>query len=292
MRTIMKVSALAIGTWLATGSVYAQAPDFETVEIKTIQVADGVYMLEGFGGNIGVSIGEDGVFLIDDQFAPLAPKIRAAVAALSGRAIDYVVNTHWHGDHAGANEQFADNGAIIVAHDNVRTRMMNAPKPSPGGALPVITFSETVTFHYNGHEIQVVHPIHAHTDGDAMLHFKEADVIHAGDLMFNGMFPFIDLGSGGSIDGFITGMEQLADMAGPKTKIIPGHGPVASKQDVLASINMLRTARSRVAELIADGKSLEEVKAAAPLADYDADWSWQFITTERFTELLYGGLQQ
>ncbi len=273
------------------GIASSQAPDFDTVEIKTTKVVDNIYMLEGFGGNIGVSIGVDGVFLIDDQFAPLAPKIRAAVTALSDQPVDYVVNTHWHGDHTGANEQFADDGAVIVAHDNVRTRMQGAPKPSPEGALPVITFSDTATFHYNGHEITVVHPKHAHTDGDVMLHFREVDVIHAGDIMFNGMFPFIDLRSGGSIDGFIAGMEQLAEMCGPRTKIIPGHGPVASKDDVLASIAMLKEARWRVAKLIAQGKDLPAVKEAAPLADYDAEWSWVFITTERFTELLFQGLK-
>jgi cyclase len=232
------------------------------------------------------------LFVIDSQFAPLAPKIRAAIAMLSNQPVAYVVNTHWHGDHTGANEQFADAGAVIAAHDNVRTRMANAPKPSADGALPVITFSETATFHYNDHEIHVAHPNNAHTDGDVMLHFRDVDVIHAGDVMFNGMFPFIDLGSGGSVDGFIAGMEQLAEMAGPGTKIIPGHGPVASERDVARSIVMLKDARARVAKLIAKGNDLDAVKAAAPLADYDAEWGWVFITTERFTELLYAGLKQ
>lgn len=270
---------------------FAQMPDFDAVEITTTDLGHGIFMLQGFGGNIGVSVGKDGVFVIDDQFAQLAPKVLAAIAELSNKPIDYVINTHWHGDHTGGNAALGNAGAVIVAHDNVRVRLASAPEPPGESALPVVTFSESTTFYYNGHEIHVLHPEIAHTDGDAVIHFRDIDVIHAGDILFNGLYPFIDLDSGGNIDGYLAALERLADLAGPETQIIAGHGPLASKVDVQKSIAMLTDAKRRVAKLIAEGKSLEEVKAADPLSNYHADWAWAFITGERMTEIYYHGLQ-
>ena len=270
-----------------------QGRNFDHVQYQTTDVGHGIYMLVGEGGNIGLCVGEDGVFLIDDQFAPLTPKLLTAIAKITDQPVDYVINTHWHGDHTGGNANLAKEGALIVAHDNVRARM-SAPgrRQSPKEALPVITFSETTTFHLNGHEIHAFHPKNAHTDGDAIIHFKDVDVIHAGDVLFNGMYPFIDLNSGGSVDGYLAAMNRLADIAGPNTKIIAGHGPIAGKKDVQTSIRMLEKAKALVAKEVATGKNLEAVQAADPLADLHEDWAWAFITGERFTEILYNDLSQ
>jgi len=287
----VRLASLFTAPFFLAAPAMAQAPDFDAVEIKTTDLGDGIYMLEGFGGNIGISVGDDGVFVIDDQFTPLAPKIAAAIAAITDQPVDYVINTHWHGDHTGGNAHFNEAGAVIVAHDNVRVRMGNeGPQQSPDGALPVITFSESTTFHYNGHEIHAFHPGEAHTDGDAIIHFRDLDLIHAGDILFNGMYPFIDLDSGGSVDGYIAALENLAGMAGAETRIIAGHGPLASKADVEKKIAMLKGAKKRVAKLIKKGKSLDQVKEADPLSKYNEDWSWAFINGERMTETLYNDL--
>lgn len=270
----------------------AQLPDFDQVEIKTHSIGDGVYMLEGFGGNIGVSVGPDGVFMIDDQFAPLSEKILAAVGAITDQPVKYLINTHWHFDHAGANEQMANAGATILAHDNVRVRMQ-APGPQQASdtALPVITFSDTATVHFNGHQIHAFHPGLAHTDGDAIIHFVDLNLIHAGDVFFNGVFPFIDAGSGGSVDGYIDALHMLADMADDDTRIIPGHGPMGTKADVLRKIAMLEDARTRILDLISSGASVDDAKAAQPLAAYEEEWTWEFINADTMVELLYGALR-
>jgi glyoxylase-like metal-dependent hydrolase (beta-lactamase superfamily II) len=275
-----------------TSPLMAQSPDWDAIEIKTTDLGDGVYMLEGRGGNIGVSVGDDGVFIIDDQFAPLAPKIVAAISAITDKHVDYVINTHWHGDHTGGNEYFGGKGAVVVAHDNVRVRMAaEGERQSPYGALPVITFSETTTFHYNGHEIHAFHPENAHTDGDAIIHFRDIDLIHAGDVLFNGFYPYIDTSSGGSVEGYIAALESLSSMVGPDTRVISGHGPVASKADIEAKIAMLKSASASISALIAEGKSLEEAKAADPLAAYNDSWGAGFINGERMTEMLYNALK-
>ena len=272
-------------------SAIAQMPDLDALEFRTTDLGHGLYMLQGFGGNIGVSIGDDGVFVIDDDIAPLTPKVIAAIGSLTDRPVDFLINTHWHSDHTGANQALAASGAVIVAHDNVRVRMAeDAPKQSPDDALPVITFSDHVTFHFNGLEIFASHPENAHTDGDAVIQFVGLDIVHAGDVMFNGLFPYIDLDSGGSIDGYITALEALEQMVGPDTVIISGHGPIANKADVNAKLAMLKDGKDIISKLIDDGLTLEQVKAAEPLAKYDADWSWSFITTERMTETFYRGL--
>jgi glyoxylase-like metal-dependent hydrolase (beta-lactamase superfamily II) len=292
MKTILKRIATRFILLLGVcGTAAAQMPDLDALEFTTTDLGHGIYMLRGFGGNIGVSIGDDGVFVIDDDIAPLTPKVIAAIGALTDRPVDFLINTHWHSDHTGANQALAVGGAVIVAHDNVRVRMAaDGPKQSPKDALPVITFSDNVTFHFNGLEIFASHPANAHTDGDAVIQFIGLDIIHSGDIMFNGLFPFIDLDSGGSIDGYITALEALEQMVGPDTVIISGHGPIANKADVNAKLAMLKDSRDIVSKLIEEGMTLEQVKAAEPLAKFHADWDWSFITTERMTETFYRGL--
>ncbi len=273
--------------------------DFSKVEITTTKVADGIYMLEGAGGNMGVSAGSDGVFLIDDQFAPLTEKIRAAVAAIDKRPIRFVFNTHWHGDHTGGNENLGASGALIVAHDNVRRQMtvehflelwdQKVPASSEG-FLPVVTFSDAVTFHLNGDEIHAFHVALAHTDGDSMVHFPGANVLHTGDVFFSGRFPFIDVYTGGSLAGVIAACDVALELVDDTTKIIPGHGPLSDRADLVAYRNMLQTVHDTVAPMVRRGKSLEEIRAAKPLAPLVDEWGGGFINAEQFLGLVYQGM--
>ncbi len=289
--TLAMLTATAMAT-LAFGA-QAQMPDFDAVEIKTTDLGDGIYMLEGLGGNIGVSVGDDGVFVIDDQFAPLAAKILAAIAEITDHPVSFVVNTHWHGDHTGANAEMAAAGGVVVAHHNVRKRMAaEGERQSPSEALPVVTFGKSLVFHFNGHTIKAVHPGRAHTDGDAIVFFEEINVMHAGDLLFNGLYPYIDVDSGGSVDGYIATLEWLHGATDDDTRIISGHGPAGTRQDIATKIAMLRDARTRMIALIDEGRSLDEIKAADPLAQYHEKWAWSFIDGQRFTELLYRGLTE
>jgi glyoxylase-like metal-dependent hydrolase (beta-lactamase superfamily II) len=274
-------------------------PNLDEVEIKVVPVAAGVWMLQGAGGNIGVSAGEDGVFLVDDQYAPLTPKILAAVKSISERPVRFVVNTHWHGDHTGGNENLGKAGAVIVAHDNVRRRMSTEQlmaafdrtvPASPPAALPVITFADGVTFHLNGDTLSVVHLPAGHTDGDSAIFWQDADVMHAGDLFFHGNFPFIDLDSGGSIDGLIAAVETLRARAGDGTKIIPGHGALATRADLAAYGDVLRGVRAAVAALIAEGKDRAAVIAAKPTAPWDEKWGGGFIDGDRLAGTVFDSL--
>jgi glyoxylase-like metal-dependent hydrolase (beta-lactamase superfamily II) len=262
------------------------------ITFKSTALAPGLYMLEGTGGfaggNLGLLTGADGVVLIDDGLEPLAEKMLAAVQKVSGDPVDFVINTHVHGDHVGGNAKLHQLGATVVAHDSIRQRMIDSD--SAKDALPELTFSDEVTFHLNGHRAHVFHVEHAHTDGDAVIHFPDANVIHTGDAMFNGMFPFIDLDSGGSVDGYIAAQTRLIEMANDATRIIPGHGPLASRDDLVAARDMLADAKARVGKLVDDGLSEDEIVAKNPLADYHDDWSWDFITTERMTQTLYRAL--
>jgi cyclase len=294
----MKVRLAAV-LWLAALPALAQQQDFSKVEVKAQKVAEGIYMLAGAGGNIGLSVGKDGCYVIDDQYAPLTDKILAAVRAISPAPVRFVVNTHWHGDHTGGNENMGKTGALLVAHENVRLRMSTGQfmaafnqkiEPSPDAALPVVTFTDAVTFHWNGDEIRVYHLPPAHTDGDAVIHFVKADVVHMGDLFFNGSYPFIDVSSGGRIDGYVGAAERVLGGITEKTRLIPGHGPLGTKADLQAFRDMLKTVRDRIAKLKAEGRSRDEVIAAKPTADLDPKWGGGFMKGDAFAGLAYDSL--
>jgi len=278
---------------LLVGAAAANAQDIAT-EIAATEAAPGVYMLNGangFSSNMGLLVGDERVVLIDDGMAPITADLMATVAELADRPIDFIVNTHVHGDHVGSNATLAENGAVIFAHKNIRKRLIEAPDPAGGvGGLPVVTFADGVNFHINGQDAHVRHITKAHTDGDAIVHLHGSNVIVAGDLHFNYMFPFIDLDTGGSVRGFIAGQRRLIKMANEDTVIIPGHGELASRADLQAAVDMLTDAEARVEALVLEGKTEEEVLAANPLADYHDTWNWGFITTERMTSTLYRSL--
>ena len=297
----MSLRAAWIAVCLVLAAGLATAQDFSDVEIKTHRVADGIYMLEGRGGNIGVSVGPDGVLLIDDQYAPLTERIVAAVGKLSERPIRFVLNTHWHGDHVGGNENLGRAGTLIVAHDNVRERMstdqfiaaINVKVPAaPDGALPIVTFNDTVTFHLNGDEIHAFHVEPAHTDGDVMVYFHKSNVLHAGDVFFNGMYPFVDVSSGGSLDGLIAAVDRAMKLIDDRTRIIPGHGPVATPEEFAAFGAMLATIRSTIAPMVQAGRSLDEVVAAKPTSAFDEKWGNGFIGPDRFVTMVFESLSQ
>ncbi len=287
MRTSGKIIPALFVTVLATPA--SAQDDWESVQIEAVSVRDGLYMLVGRGGNIGLSVGSDGTFLVDDQYAPLTEKIVAAIRKITPDAVRFLVNTHWHGDHTGGNENFGKSGSIVVAHRNVRERMSveqvrkilrTDPIPaSPQGALPRITFTEEVTFHWNGDAIRAFHVPSAHTDSDVIIHFEKADVLHTGDVIVNGRYPFIDVDSGGNLNGIIAAADKVLSLAKPTTKIIPGHGALGTRDDVRAYREMLVTVRDRIRKLIDEGKSADDVVAAKPTADLDAKWGAQ---SERF----------
>ncbi len=273
---------------------HALAQQFAT-SFKSIEVSPGIYVLDGVdgfgGGNVELLVGDDYVVLIDDALTPTAPALLEAVTKLAGRQVDFVINTHVHGDHVGGNELVAGLGAVIVAHDNIRKRMIPDPQLNTGpGALPVLTFSDEVTFHLNGHEVFVFHIENAHTDGDAAILFRDVNVIAAGDIMFNYLFPYIDFDNGGSVSGFIAGQQKLIAMADDETIIIPGHGPVGNKEDLEKNLAVLIDSQTRVKALVDEGMSEEEIVAANPLALYHDDYDWRFITTERMTRTLIRSL--
>ena len=222
---------------------------------------------------------------------PLSEKIVSAIKTVTDNPVEFVLNTHHHGDHTGGNEAFGDTGAYIVAHDNVRGRLA-AADGTPDAALPVITFSETATFHRNGEEIHVFHPANAHTDGDSIVIFRNANVVHMGDVFFSGMYPYIDIGGGGGINGYIAALEKTASMIDADTKVIPGHGPLSAKTDIDASITVLKDVRSRVQALIDQGLDEDAVVAADPLSDLNEQWAWRFIDGERMTRAAYQSLTE
>jgi glyoxylase-like metal-dependent hydrolase (beta-lactamase superfamily II) len=271
----------------------ATAQDLAT-EVKSTEAAPGIYMLEGINGfsaNIGLMVGEEHVLLIDNGMAPITDSLVAKVKELSGRPVDFIVNTHAHGDHVGSNAALATSGATIFAHDNLRAALLQDTQLAGGpGGLPVVTFSDEVTFHANGQRAVVFHVAAAHTDGDAVIHFPELNVIDASDLFFNDLFPFIDLDSGGTVAGFIAGQKRILGMADDDTVIIPGHGPLGSKQELQAALDMLVDARARVRKLVDAGKTLEEILEENPLDVYHEQWNWGFITTERMTQTLHRSL--
>lgn len=286
-RLLLSIFSLLIATPLLAAS--------DEVSYKSTELAPGLVMLEGVGGftggNLGLWTGDDGVLLVDNGMPPYYELMRTAIRQHADGDVDYLVNTHVHGDHIGNNEPFSEKGAVIIAHHNIRERMLDegvtGPKGQmPAGAdmLPELTFADGVTLHLNGQQANVIHVSHAHTDGDAIIYFPDADVIHAGDVVFNGLFPYIDMDSGGSIDGYIAAQEKILSLAGADTKIIPGHGPLANKADVEAARDMLVDARDSIRKLVGEGKDDEAILALNPLAGYDSDWSWGFIDTRRMTE--------
>ena len=285
---------------LVSATAGGQNQDFSKVEIKVVPAAGAVSMLTGSGGNIGVSAGADGVFVVDDQYAPLSQKIRAAIKTLSDKPIRVVINTHWHGDHTGGNAGMAETGAVIVAHDNVRKRLsteqFNAafnnrtPPASNPLTLPIITFADSVTLHVNGEDVEVRHVAPAHTDGDSLIHFKKSNVLHMGDNFFNGMYPFIDVDSGGSIDGAVAAAEAGLAMADAATKIIPGHGPLGTKADLQRYRDVVAGVRDNVKKLVAQGKSLDQILAAKPGAQWDATFGGGFMKPDLFVGVVYRSL--
>ena len=290
--------AFLIAAALAPGIAPAQQ-DLSAVEISTYDLGDGLAMLQGAGGNIGVSSGADGVILIDDQFAPLTEKIRAAVRELSDQPIRFVLNTHWHIDHTGGNENLGRAGALIAAHANVRVRMGSEQfmaaigrrfPPSPRAALPVVTFEDGVVFHLNGHTIRAISVGPAHTDGDSIVHFEEADLIHTGDTYFAGMYPFFDGSSGGSIDGMIAAADAILELSGSATRIIPGHGPLSDRAGLAATREMLATVRDRVGAAIAAGRDREAVVAAGLTLEFDPRYA-AGQPAESFVGLVYDSLK-
>jgi cyclase len=279
----------------------AQQQDYSKVQIKAEKLSEHTYMLTGAGGNLGVSVGDDGVFIVDDQFAPLTPKIKAAIAKLSKQPVRFVLNTHWHFDHTGGNENFGKAGTVIVAHDNVRKRMSTEQfiqffgmpiKPSPHKALPVVTFPGELNFHLNGDEVHAFHVSAGHTDGDAIVHFRKSNVIHLGDIFFNKLYPFIDTSSGGTVDGVIAAVDKVLGMADDNTKLIPGHGPLATKADLKTYRDMLSTVAERVRKQVKEGKKLEEVVASKPTAEFDETWGKGFLSPEKFVGMLWNNLQK
>lgn len=264
----------------------AAANKLEDVTIEHNEVADNIYMLTGAGGNMLMSSGDDGVFLVDDQYTQVAEKIAAKIEELSGEEVRYILNTHFHGDHVGSNMWFANNqSSTIYAHDNVRERLSNDDSFTEMG-LPAITFDSGITFHFNDDTIYVFHLPAGHTDGDSAVWFKNANVLHPGDLFFNERFPFIDLESGGDVGGYIANVEDLLDRITDDTVIIPGHGPLASKEDYRGFLTMLKETKAEVDTMKQQGMTLDELKTKG-LSDKWDDWSWSFINEERWITTLY-----
>lgn len=270
-------------------------------EVRTQAVSGHVSMLSGKGGNVGVSAGQDGVFLVDDQYAPGSADLLAAVRKLSGGPLKFVINTHWHGDHTGGNERMGQQGAIVVAHNNVRERLNSdqfmaffkreVPTAS-AETLPVVTFNDQISLHLNDDRIDVRHVPHAHTDGDAIVHFVKADVLHMGDVFFNRMYPFIDLSSGGSIDGLIAAVETGLKLASAGTQVIPGHGPLTDRAGLQSYAQMLKTLRAAVAKGMASKQTLAQIQASKPAAPFEEKWGGGFISADQLVAFIHQSLSQ
>jgi glyoxylase-like metal-dependent hydrolase (beta-lactamase superfamily II) len=266
--------------------------DFSKVEIKVTKVAGTVYMLQGSGGNIGVSVGDDGIVIVDDEFAPLVPKIKAALAGISNKPIKFILNTHYHGDHTGGNVELSKDGPII-AHENVRKRLQTGTStlgrqtpPAPKEALPVITFNDRATVHINGEDIRAIHMPHGHTDGDAVIWFTQSNVVHMGDDFFNGTLPFVDIENGGSVRGMEANVEAVIAQIRDDTKVIAGHGPLGDKTTLRAFAETIRASLAAVDAAMKAGKTLDQIKQENVLAPWEK-WATSFITLDRWADTLY-----
>jgi cyclase len=297
MRHSVSLPSLAFAGALAWAQGAAAQQDFSKVEVKAIPVAGRIHMLMGAGGNIGVSIGPDGILLVDDQYAPLAEKIRAALKSLGGGSLKFVLNTHWHGDHTGGNVIFGPE-APILAHTNVRKRLMaeqhvlgNTVAPSPAKAWPVVTFDDSVAVHFNGEDIQVVHYPHGHTDGDSIIFFTGSNVVHMGDDFFNGMFPFVDLSSGGSVQGMADAVAAVIPRIPPGAKVIPGHGPLSDVNGLKTFSRMLTESLDTVRAGIQAHKSLADIQKAGLSPEWKS-WASNFVTTDFWLETVYKSLTE
>lgn len=279
----------------------AQMGDPSKVEIRATPLGENLYMLAGAGGNMVLLTGPEGAVLIDDQLAPAAPKIKAAIAAITDKPVRFVINTHWHLDHTGGNEAMAAGGSVIVAHDNVRKNMSTKQRlemfgadvpASPSGALPVLTFSENSTLHLNGEQLDIDHLPAAHTDSDAIVHFKNANVLHAGDIYIVGFYPFIDGSTGGTIDGVIAACAQMLRRTNAQTKIVPGHGPLSNRAELQSYHDMVAEVRKRIAEAIAKGLTVEQLVATKPLQDFDAKYGKGPMKPDVFVQRVYLDLRK
>jgi cyclase len=274
----------------ATGATLAQDNE---VNLEATEVAPGIYHITGGGGNFTLQTGDEYNVLYDNGMPPYSDAVVDKVTELAGDTIDFVVNTHVHGDHTGANAAFAGAGSHVVAHENLRKRLAEDPESAGGpGGIPVVTFTDALTFHVNGIEAHVFHSATAHTDGDAIIEFRGLNVIYAGDIWFNYVFPYIDLDQGGTVSGFIAAQKKIIALADEDTVILPGHGPAGTRADLQAAVDMLVDAEKRVEALVLEGMTADEIVAANPLADYHDTWNWGFITTERMTRTLYRELTE
>ncbi len=290
---------VCVGAMVFFNPFAAAQRDFDSVEIETTALADGIFMLTGAGGNMGLCVGADGAFLIDDQYAPLTEKIKAAIAEVTEHPIEFVFNTHYHGDHTGGNENLGQGGSHLVGHANVRRRLSadqystllkRTTEASAPGFLPTITFTDSMTFHYNGQDIVAFHIPHAHTDGDGSLHFPLANVIHTGDVVFFGLYPYIDTAAGGSIDGMIAGVNRLVGLCDDQTKIIPGHGPLLNKKQLEEHLDMLTRARENVVTAMGNGADLAAVQASKPCAEWDQSHGQAWLTSDQFVQSIFDSL--
>ena len=270
--------------------------DMSQVEIKTEKLSDHVWVLHGAGGNIGLCSGDDGALLVDDQYAPLSARILAAVKQANDQPLHWVVNTHWHGDHVGGNENMVAAGATLIAHDRVRQRMVEGQnnkffsrkvEPAPARALPLITFNDSTTLHVNGEDVTAFHVAPAHTDGDVIVWFPRSNVVHMGDTFFSATYPIIDLESGGSINGLIAASERVLKRIGDDTRVIPGHGPTSDKAGLQRYHDMLVGVRAAVVKLVKQGKTLDQTVAAKPTAAWDETWGKGFMKPDLFTKLIW-----
>ena len=293
-----KITGLCCGLIMIAAAAHAQEQDFSKIQSRITKVAGNIYMIDGTGGfaggNIGVSVGDDGILIVDDQYAPLADKIQAALKGVTDKPVRFVLNTHFHGDHTNGNSYWGQH-ATIIAQDNVRARMAagnpdpNPDKhrdPAPKVALPIITFNNTATVHINGEDIRAVHFPHGHTDGDAVVWFTQSNVVHMGDDFFNGVFPFIDIDSGGSVKGLMKNLEEIIPQLNPQTKIIPGHGPLGTVDDLKKFLAMLKDSYAIVEKGVKQGKSLEQLKKENVLSKYDS-WNWDVFKSNDFVEFIY-----